>query len=80
MKAIIVKKPGNIKLEDKAYPENLESNEVRLKVKTVNYDNVDGNIINGFKFENMEINSIPSFVASLILPYLCWVFLKNAFL
>ena len=29
----------------------------RLKVKTVNYDNVDGNIINGFKFENMEIHS-----------------------
>ena len=30
MKAIIVKKPGNIKLEDKAYPENLESNEVMI--------------------------------------------------
>ena len=47
MKAIIVKKPGNIKLEDKAYPENLESNEVRLKVKTVGVCGSDLHIYQG---------------------------------
>ena len=29
----------------------------KLKVKTIDYDNVDGNIINGFKFENVKIYS-----------------------
>lgn len=47
MKAIIVEKPGNIKLEDKAYPENLESNEVRLKVKTVGVCGSDLHIYQG---------------------------------
>ena len=47
MKAIIVEKPGNIKLEDKEYPENLESNEVRLKVKTVGVCGSDLHIYQG---------------------------------
>lgn len=47
MKVIIVNKPGVIELDDKAYPETVGNNEVRLKVKTVGICGSDLHIYQG---------------------------------
>lgn len=47
MKAVVVSKPGIIKLENKEYPETIESTEVRVKVKTAGICGSDMHIYRG---------------------------------